>query len=305
MIAMEYHKSVLLNESVDALQIIPNGTYVDLTYGGGGHSREILQRLGSEGKLYAFDQDENAFRNRIDDERLVLIRQNFETAYEYLLALGVDVVDGVLADLGVSSFQLNDDDSGFSYRSQIDLDMRMDKSSQHTAKAVLNGYDVVRLQKIFQDYGEVRNARTLAEKIVEERQKKNFEKSDDLNDVLRSIQFGRFEDYAAPIYQALRMEVNRELDVLEKMMSQMVELINPQGRMAIITFHSLEDRMVKNFFKYGEITDEPTTDVFGKRKEWRWKLITKKPITPSEEELKLNPRSRSAKLRVMEKMKSN
>ena len=298
---MEYHKSVLLNESVEALNVKPNGVYIDMTYGGGGHSRHLLSQLDPEGKLYAFDQDENAFQNKIDDERLTLIHQNFENAFDYLTALGVEEVDGVLADLGVSSFQLNDDASGFSYRPNVDLDMRMDKSITTSAKDILNSYSEEALQNIFQKYGEVRNAKTLAQKIVEMRLGKKFQYSDDLNEVLRGIQFGIFETYAAPIYQALRMEVNQELQVLERMLSSIVNIIKIGGRLSVITFHSLEDRTVKNFMKYGEFNDEPTTDIFGKRKLWNWKLVNKKPIGPSEEEIKKNSRSRSAKLRVMER----
>jgi 16S rRNA (cytosine1402-N4)-methyltransferase len=299
---MEYHKSVLLNESVEALNLKPDGVYVDMTYGGGGHSKLILSRLGPKGRLYAFDQDASAFQNKLEDERLVLIHQNFEHAFDYLTAIGVEEVDGVLADLGVSSFQLNDDASGFSYRPQIDLDMRMDKSMKITAKDILNSYSEEVLQTIFQRYGEVRNAKTLAQRIVEVRQGKKFHYSDDLNDVLRGIQFGIFETYAAPIYQALRMEVNQELQVLESMLMTIVELIKVGGRLSVITFHSLEDRTLKNFMKYGEFNDEPTTDIFGKRKSWNWKQVNKKPIGPSEEEIKKNSRSRSAKLRVMERV---
>lgn len=300
---MDYHKSVLLNESVEALDIKPDGVYVDMTFGGGGHSKLILSKLGEEGRLYAFDQDENAFQNKIDDKRIFLIHQNFENASDYLTALGVDQVDGVLADLGVSSFQLDNDASGFSYRPNIELDMRMDKFTTISAKDVLNSYSEEALQRIFQLYGEVRNAKTLAQRIVAVRQGKKFQNSDDLNDVLRGIQFGTFEAYAAPVYQSLRMEVNRELLVLEKMLMTIVNLIKIGGRLAVITFHSLEDRTVKNFMKYGEFTDEPTTDLFGKRKEWHWKLISKKPIGPSNQELMNNPRSRSAKLRVMERVR--
>lgn len=299
---MEYHKSVLLYESIEALHISEDGVYVDITYGGGGHSRLILEKLGSGGRLYAFDQDENAWQNKIEDDRLTLIHQNFEHAADYLFAIGIDQVDGVLADLGVSSFQLNNDASGFSYRPHVDLDMRMNKSIGITAKDILNSYTEDTLQEIFQNYGEVRNAKTLAHKIVESRKSKKFERSDDLNEILRTIQFGTFEAYAAPVYQALRMEVNRELPVLENMMLSIVDRIKVGGRLAIITFHSLEDRMVKNFMKYGECKDEPTTDIYGKRKEWKWKLVNKKPISPNEDEVQANPRSRSAKLRVMERV---
>lgn len=300
----EYHKSVLLHESIEALAIQENGIYVDLTFGGGGHSKAILEKLGENGKLFAFDQDESARQNQIDDHRFQLIMQNFESASDYLLALGVETIDGVLADLGVSSFQLDNDASGFSYRSEIDLDMRMDKSQMISAKDILNTYSAEKLQSVFQLYGEVRNAKTLAEKIVSARDGFSFSKTNDLNDLLRTIQFGKFEEYAAPIYQALRMEVNQELQVLEKMMQTITQRIRVGGRLAIITFHSLEDRMVKNYMKYGEIQDQPTTDIFGKRKEWIWKVITKKPITARDEEIKANPRSRSAKLRVMEKIES-
>jgi 16S rRNA (cytosine1402-N4)-methyltransferase len=299
---MEYHKSVLLNESIDGLHIRPNGVYVDMTYGGGGHSKLILEKLGPDGRLYAFDQDENALQNRIDDDRLMLIHQNFEHACDYLLAIGIQEVDGVLADLGVSSFQLNNNESGFSYRPEIELDMRMDKSMATSAKDILNSYSEEMLQQIFQRYGEVRNAKTLAQKIVALRQSQKFKKSNDLNEVLRSIQFGTFESYAAPIYQALRMEVNQELPALERMLETSSKHIKVGGRMSIITFHSLEDRAVKNFMKYGEFNDEPTTDIFGKRPIWPWKLCNKKPIGPSEEELKINPRSRSAKLRIMQRV---
>lgn len=300
----EYHKSVLLQESIDALNIKPDGIYVDLTFGGGGHSREILAQLGERGRLYAFDQDENAFRNAIDDPRFMLIRQNFESASDYLQAIGVDGVDGVLADLGVSSFQLDDDESGFSYRKEIDLDMRMDKSQTITARDILNTYSEEALQRVFQEYGEVRNAKTLAKRIIDARAEAKFQKSNDLNDVMKGIQFGIFETYAAPIYQALRMEVNREMEVLEKMLFSIINSMNEGGLIAIITFHSLEDRMVKNFMKYGQANDEPETDIFGRRKEWNWKVISKKPIIAGAEEIKKNSRSRSAKLRVMEKMRS-
>ncbi|MFN7421789.1 MAG: 16S rRNA (cytosine(1402)-N(4))-methyltransferase RsmH [Chitinophagales bacterium] len=246
---MEYHKSVLLNESVEALNLKSDGVYVDMTYGGGGHSKLILSSLGPKGRLYAFDQDESAFQNKLEDERLILIHQNFEHAFDYLTAIGVEEVDGVLADLGVSSFQLNDDASGFSYRPNIDLDMRMDKSMTTSAKDILNSYSEEALQTIFQRYGEVRNAKTLAQRIVEVRQGKKFHYSDDLNDVLRGIQFGIFETYAAPIYQALRMEVNQELQVLERMLTTIVELIKVGGRLSVITFHSLEERTVMNFMK--------------------------------------------------------
>lgn len=299
-----YHISVLLNESIDSLCLNKDGVYVDLTYGGGGHSKLLLDQLGPKGKLYAFDQDESAFQNKWDDARLELIRENFENASDYLVAIGIEEVDGVLADLGVSSFQFNDDASGFSYRSNIELDMRMDKRMAIAAKDILNTYNEEQLQWIFQEYGEVRNAKTLATRIIEKRAHKKFEKSDDLNEILLAIKFGPFESYAAPVYQALRMEVNDELGTLKRMLESMSKLVKVGGRISIITFHSLEDRIVKNYMKYGEFDEQTTTDIFGKRKEWPWKVIAKKAIAPTAAEIKQNSRSRSAKLRVMEKIKN-
>lgn len=294
-----YHQSVLLHESIESLDIRPKGIYVDLTYGGGGHSRAILEKLGPEGRLYAFDQDIDAFRNRMDDSRLQLIHQNFAFAADHLMALGIQGVDGVLADLGVSSFQLDNDLSGFSYREGIPLDMRMDKTATNTASIILNTYPAEKLHKIFQEYGEVRNAKQLAQHIVIARSVKAFEMSQDLNDILNMIKFGHFESYAAPIYQALRMEVNQELSKLKEMLDSISRMIKPNGRLAVITFHSLEDRTVKNFMRYGEFNNEPSRDIFGKSKPWPWKLVAKKTIRPGKEEQKQNPRSRSAKLRTM------
>jgi 16S rRNA (cytosine1402-N4)-methyltransferase len=302
---MSYHRSVLLKESIEALAIKPDGIYVDMTFGGGGHSQEILNNLGAHGRLYAFDQDINAQRNAIDDERFMLIQQNFEVACEYLMALGVEKVDGILADLGVSSFQLDDDDSGFSYRNDISLDMRMNKQDTVMAKDILNTYSEEKLQYILQEYGEVRNAKTLAQRIIEARAMRKYEKSDDLNSVFKGIQFGTFETYAAPIYQALRMEVNRELEVLQKMLVSSTDILHNNGRLAIISFHSLEDRIVKNFMKWGQFADVPETDIYGKRKPWNMTVLSKKPVTASEQELMINPRSRSAKLRIAEKKHLN
>jgi 16S rRNA (cytosine1402-N4)-methyltransferase len=296
-----YHKSVLLDESIEALKLQHEGIYVDLTFGGGGHSKALLNQLGEHGKLYSFDQDEYAIKNKIEDSRCILIRENFENAADYLLAIGVEQVDGVLADLGVSSFQFDHDASGFSFRDGIDLDMRMDKRSQLTAKDILNTYSQDQLQKIFQEYGEVRNSKTLANRIVEFRMISKFEKSNDLNQILDAIKFGHFTSYAAPVYQALRMEVNKETDVLKNMLQSIVPIIKSGGRLAIITFHSLEDRIVKNFMKYGDFENTPETDdLFGKKKKLNWKLVHKKPIEPQKEEVKRNSRSRSAKLRVIE-----
>jgi 16S rRNA (cytosine1402-N4)-methyltransferase len=296
-----YHKSVLLDESIEALKLQHEGIYVDLTFGGGGHSKAILSQLGETGKLYCFDQDEYALKNKIEDPRCILIRENFENAADYLMAIGVEQVDGVLADLGVSSFQFDHDASGFSFRDGIDLDMRMDKRSVLTAKDILNNYSQEQLQKIFQEYGEVRNSKTLANRIIAFRMISKFEKSNDLNQILDAIKFGHFTSYAAPVYQALRMEVNKESDVLKNMLQSIVPIIKPQGRLAIITFHSLEDRIVKNFMKYGDFENTPEADdLFGKKKKLDWKIVHKKPIEPQKEEIKRNSRSRSAKLRVIE-----
>lgn len=299
-----YHLSVLLQECLTALQIRPDGTYIDLTFGGGGHSRAILDQLSDSGRLIAFDQDSDAQRNVWDDSRLHFFQANFADAHDYLLASGTMSVDGVLADLGVSSFQLDNDESGFSFRGGIDLDMRMDKNAEYTAANILNSLSVDELQSIFQEYGEVRNARSLATRIVDYRQDRPILKSDDLNEILNQIKFGPFHSYAAPIYQALRMYINKEMKVLQDMLQSISQLIVPGGRMAIITFHSLEDRTVKQFMKYGEFTDEPIKDMFGKTKPWPWKQITKKPIVPSDAEIKQNSRSRSAKLRVIERIEN-
>lgn len=298
----EYHKSVLLNECITALNIVSGGTYVDLTFGGGGHSREIIKHLGEDGRLFGFDQDADAMKNSWDDSRLKLIQSNFSEAADYLIALGIHEIDGVLADLGVSSFQLDNNASGFSFRSDVDLDMRMDKSGSLTAEHILNTYSRESLQMIFQNYGEVRNAKLLANNIVEARMVRPIRKSDDLNEILMPIKFGVFQNYAAPIYQALRMEVNQELAKLEEMLLTISKLVKVGGRIAVITFHSLEDRIVKNFMKYGECTDEPQKDIFGRTKEWKWKVVTKKPILPTENEIKSNARSRSAKLRIIERI---
>jgi 16S rRNA (cytosine1402-N4)-methyltransferase len=296
-----YHVSVLLLETIQSLGIKEDGIYVDLTFGGGGHSRAILNALGPKGKLFAFDQDASAQRNAIEDARFQLIQENFANAAAYLQAVGVFSINGMMADLGVSSYQLDEDEKGFSYRQGISLDMRMDQRHGLKASDILNTYSEVELKRIFQDYGEVRNAKTLAKCIVERRQLASFEISDDLNEILHRIRFGDFEKYAAPIYQALRIEVNDEMGTLKQMMRSMSEIIAPEGRMSIITFHSLEDRLVKNFMKNGDFTDTPETDLFGKKKPWDWKLLTKKPIEASSEEISVNSRSRSAKLRVIEK----
>ena len=295
------HKSVLLNESIDALQIKPNGIYVDLTFGGGGHSKMILQYLGPEGKLFAFDQDTDVMQNNLVDPRFKLINQNFRFFHKMLRIEGIQKVDGILADLGVSSFQFDTASKGFSYRFDTELDMRMDQHNKVTAASILNTYSEEQLKEMFEKYGEVRNSKTLAKEIVKKRIQNKILKVSDFNDVLQPLSFGNMYKYAAPVYQALRIEVNDEIQVLKEMLEQCPEALNRQGRIAIITFHSLEDRLVKNFFRCGKFDGEPVKDMFGNFS-WSLKGVNKKPIEVSQEELNENKRSRSAKLRIAEKI---
>ncbi|MBK7959339.1 MAG: 16S rRNA (cytosine(1402)-N(4))-methyltransferase RsmH [Bacteroidetes bacterium] len=296
-----YHTSVLLHESIDALCIQPDGVYVDFTFGGGGHSRAILDKLNAAGRLYAFDQDEDAWSNEIQDDRLIIIHQNFRHCKKFLRVEGVTKVNGILADLGVSSFQFDTAEKGFSYRFDAALDMRMDKRSDLNATTILNTYSESELKELFEKYGEVRNAKTLAKPIVDKRQAHRIESVQDFNDILEPLSFGAMYKYAAPVYQALRIEVNDELNALKDMLTQSAELLEEGGRLAVITFHSLEDRLVKNFMKSGVFEGEVEKDFFGNAPNQVLKVITKKPIEASAEELKNNPRSRSAKLRVAEK----
>lgn len=296
-----YHVPVLLNETLDALQIKPDGIYVDCTFGGGGHSKAILSRLGKGGKLIAFDQDEDARKNLPDDERLVFVSHNFRHLQRFLRLHQFTTVDGIMADLGVSSHQFDEADRGFSTRFNADLDMRMDQRQERTAFDVLNTFTEQQLHKLFEQYGEVTNARTLARTIVQVRQVASLKTIDGFKHAVRDAVKGNPNKYFAQVFQALRIEVNDELGALKEMLEQIPALLKPGGRVAIITFHSLEDRLVKNFFKRGSfeepeenpfINTEPVNDL---------RIITRKPILPAEEELKRNPRSRSAKLRVAEK----
>lgn len=295
------HKSVLLNESIEALNIQPDGCYVDLTFGGGGHSKQILQQLGPKGRLFGFDQDVDALSNAIADERFTLIHQNFRFFHKFLRIEGISKVDGILADLGVSSFQFDTADKGFSYRFDTALDMRMDKRNPLTAADVLNTYTEERLKEVFEKYGEVRNAKSLAKTIVLKRTISKIEKVSDFNAILQPLSFGNLYKYAAPVYQALRIEVNDEMNALKEMLVQCAEALNEKGRLAIITFHSLEDRLVKNFIRCGKFEGEPEKDMFGNFS-WCLKSINKKPIEAGENELKENSRARSAKLRIAEKI---
>jgi len=296
----DYHIPVLLHESIDALNIKPDGIYVDCTFGGGGHSREILKKLGNNGKLFVFDQDEDAEKNIPDDSRIVFIRQNFRHLHKFLRVHKCNAVDGILADLGVSSHQFDEAERGFSIRFDANLDMRMDHRQNVKAADIIASYDEQRLQKMFEVYGEVTNAKTLSKLIVEKRKTAPILTISQFKQAIQEIVKGNPNKYLAKVFQALRIEVNDEIGALKDMLEQTIKLLSPNGRIAIITFHSLEDRIVKNFFKTGTIHEVEVDDVFGTRPESPLKVITKKPIEASATELKKNTRSRSAKLRIAE-----
>lgn len=296
-----YHIPVLLNETIEALDIKPDGIYVDCTFGGGGHSKLLLSKLGVKGKLIAFDQDEDAQKNLPADERLVFISHNFRHLQRFLKLKGITAVDGIMADLGVSSHQFDEGERGFSTRHNAGLDMRMDQRQTLTAFDVVNTYTEQQLHKIFEQYGEVTNAKTLAKTIVQVRSSSSLKTIDGFKNALREIVKGNPNKYFAQVFQALRIEVNDELGALKEMLQQIPSLLKPGGRVAIITFHSLEDRLVKNFFRRGSF-DEPEQHPFiNTELQNELKVITRKPVLPSEKEMKENPRSRSAKLRVAEK----
>jgi 16S rRNA (cytosine1402-N4)-methyltransferase len=299
----EYHVPVLLQETVEGLHVQPDGIYVDCTFGGGGHSGAILKELGSNGQLLAFDQDADARQNVPDDPRVVFVPHNFRHLQRFLRLHKITQVDGILADLGVSSHQFDEADRGFSIRFEGDMDMRMDKRQELTAYEVVETYDELRLHKLFEQYGEVTNAKTLARTIVQVRQNVSLQTIANFKQALQGVVKGNPNKYFAQVFQALRIEVNDELGALKEMLQQIPSLLKPGGRVAIITFHSLEDRIVKNFFRKGDMEDAEPADPFGRNvPEPPLKVITKKPVTASDEELKRNPRSRSAKLRVAEKV---
>lgn len=293
-----YHVPVLLQESIDALDIDPAGTYVDCTFGGGGHSRAILSRLNEKGKLYAFDQDDDARANLPADNRLVFIPHNFRHLARFLRLYKVEQVDGILADLGVSSHQFNEPSRGFSIRFDAPLDMRMDTRSAKTAADIIHEYSAQQLQQIFQEYGEVTNSKTLAHLLVEQSKVAPIRTINDLKAVLAPIVKGNPNKYFAQVFQALRMAVNEETSSLLDLLIQSASVIKPGGRMAVITFHSIEDRIVKNYFKEGAEGDTVQDPIYGTRNNAPFEPLHKKPIEPSEEEVKRNPRSRSARLRV-------
>ncbi|MGB5989620.1 MAG: 16S rRNA (cytosine(1402)-N(4))-methyltransferase RsmH [Marinifilaceae bacterium] len=297
----EYHVPVLLKESIDGLDIKPEGVYVDVTFGGGGHSAEILSRLGN-GHLFAFDQDEDALSNKHNDERLTLVHHNFRYLKNFLKYHDVLEIDGLLADLGVSSHEFDEADRGFSFRFDADLDMRMNRNTKIKASDILNDYEDTELYFIFKYYGEVINPGKLVKKILEYRQNKPFVTTGDFREAIVSCMPGGKENkYLAKVYQALRIEVNAELDALKEMLQQALEVLKPGGRLSVITYHSLEDRLVKNFFKSGNFKGEVEQDFFGNFKT-PFKLINRKVILPSDEEITVNNRARSAKLRVAEKL---
>lgn len=298
----QYHIPVLLDEVIEGLNIRPDGTYVDCTFGGGGHSRAILSKLSAKGRLVAFDQDDDARKNLLNDERLIFISHNFRHLQRFLRLQQITTVDGIMADLGVSSHQFDEAERGFSTRFNAELDMRMDKRQTVTAFDVVNTYTEQRLHKLFEQYGEVTNAKTLAKTIVQVRNTASLKTVDGFKNAVREKVKGNPNKYFAQVFQALRIEVNDELGALEEMLQQVPTLLKPGGRIAIITFHSLEDRLVKNFFRRGSF-DEPEENPFINTETVNeLKVITKKPVQPSEKEMKQNPRSRSAKLRVAEKI---
>ncbi|MER3498972.1 MAG: 16S rRNA (cytosine(1402)-N(4))-methyltransferase [Chitinophagaceae bacterium] len=297
-----YHVPVLLKEAVESLQIKSDGIYVDCTFGGGGHAKAILQNLSSAGKLVAFDQDEDAKRNLPKDDRIIFIPENFRHLQRFLRLHNIAGVDGILADLGVSSHQFDEAERGFSIRKNAELDMRMDRRQSLTAYDVVKTYPEEKLHKLFEQYGEVTNAKTLARTIVQFRQSTSLKTIDAFKSALSGIVKGNPHKYFAQVFQALRIEVNDELGALKELLQQSVNVLAPGGRIAVITFHSLEDRIVKNFFKKGSFEEEDADPFTMKTTASELQVITKKPVTPTTKEINSNPRARSAKLRVAEKL---
>ena len=296
-----YHKSVLLQESIDALAIRPDGIYVDATYGGGGHARAILDSLQS-GRLVAFDQDEEAIGNRIDDPRLVMVNSNFRFLRNFLKLHHVVAADGILADLGISSHQIDQPERGFSTRFDGILDMRMDRKKKQTAKDIINHYSEENLRDLFYAYGEIRNARKLASRIIESRKIKAIETTTSLKEIANTCaERGKEFKYQAQIFQALRIEVNQEMDALREFLKQASQALKPGGRMVVISYHSLEDKLVKNFFRSGNFEGTVEKDFYGNVLA-PLKVITRKAIVPTQPEIEGNNRARSARMRVAEKL---
>ena len=298
----EYHVPVLLEESVAGLNIMPGGVYLDLTFGGGGHSAEILKRMDDEGCLMGFDQDEDAQANVPDDDRFIFVNHNFRYLRNFMRYYGYEEVDGILADLGVSSHEFDEADRGFSFRFDAELDMRMNRRSKLTAAEVVNSYDIDRLTDVFRNYGEVENARRLADLIVKARTDEGIKTSEEFYQVIAPcIPKQKEKKYLAKVYQALRIEVNGELDALKDMMEQAMTVLKPCGRLVVITYHSLEDRIVKNFLKSGNADGKVDKDLLTGHINHNFELVNRKVIVPSEEEVERNPRARSAKLRIAQK----
>ena len=296
-----YHTPVLLRESIDALIIDPNGVYVDVTFGGGGHSKEILKRLTEKGKLISFDQDPDAIKNKINDRRLSVINSNFQYMNNFVRNLGITKVDGIIADLGISSYQIDNRERGFSYRFDAKLDMRMDKQSDIDAYKIINTYSSDKLATLFSNYGDFNNSFQISDLICNSRDKKNIETTFELNKILEPI-FPKsiFNKVLSRVYQSLRIEVNNEIDILKLFLIQSSEILKKYGRLCVITYHSIEDRIVKRYFNYGNFTNESTKDFYGKSKKILKKINPL--ITPCKNEIKQNIRARSSKLRVAEKL---
>lgn len=295
---MAYHVPVLLAESIEGLNISPNGVYVDLTFGGGGHSRAILEKLGKKGRLIAFDQDEEAQQNALDDKRFMLIRSNFRYFRNFLRYHGIEQVNGILADLGVSSHHLDSPQRGFSFRFEGPLDMRMNRNAKLTAQKVVNDYPVEELTRILKLYGEVQGAGKMASVIAKARENQKIETADQLLEILKPlVPFKIQNKVLAQVFQAIRIEVNREMENLEAMLESSSKCLVPGGRLVVISYHSLEDRMVKNYLRYGNTEGTDSKDLMGNRNV-PFEQVNKKVITPSDEECKVNNRARSAKLRI-------
>ena len=297
----DYHIPVLLNQCIEQLDIKPNGVYVDVTFGAGGHSKAILNKLGAKGHLYAFDQDEDAWLNALDAKNFTLVQSNYKYITKFLRLYEVDEVDGILADLGISSHQIDVPERGFSFRFDAQLDMRMNIKASLDAKQVINRYSEDELIRVFSEYGEVRNAKTLAKLIIEQRRISTIDTTFQLNRILDKVLMGQSNKYYAQVYQAIRIEVNDEVGSLKTFLEDGMNLLKPGGRFVIMSYHSLEDRLVKNLFKTGNVDGEIIKSDYGVISKY-FELVVKKPILADHKEQRLNPRSRSAKLRVASKL---
>jgi len=297
-----YHIPVMLTECLDGLNIKPNGIYVDLTFGGGGHSKAILSKLDKDGKLYVFDQDEDAIQNLPDDERCVFVNHNFKYVYQFLTYLNATPVDGILADLGVSSFQINEESKGFAHRFNGPMDMRMDKKSKLSAAFIINNYSEEELLRVFNMYGELKNTYKMVKEILTQRKHSSIESVADFKQAIENCIPKKEESkYLSQVFQALRIEVNDEMGALQMMLINCLKVLEKNGRLVIMSYHSLEDRLVKNFVNTGNVLGKVEKDVFGNSPRF-FKAITKKPIVPTDAEILENKRARSAKLRIAEKL---